>query len=111
MSYTVELTHSAAADLNDIVEWIARNDSLESALHVLGQIQARIDSLSLQPERGLVPPQLRILGTGKYQEVFFKPYCIVHHIREQRVIVNLIADGRREMSELLQRRLTMATGW
>lgn len=109
MSYAVELNHSATADLNDIVELVARNHSLESALHVLDRIQARIDSLSLQPERGQVPPELRILGTGKYPEVFFKPYRIVHDIREQRVIVNLIADGRRKMSELLQRRLTMAT--
>ncbi len=41
----------------------------------------------------------------KYREVFFKPYRIIYHVREERVIINLIADGRRDMSVLIQRRL------
>ena len=41
----------------------------------------------------------------KYREVYFKPYRIIYHARGERVIINLIADGRRDMSVLLQRRL------
>ena len=108
MSYTLELTRSARDDLNDIVDWIARNDSTEKALHVLDQIQASTESLSENPERGVIPPELRSLGMEKYREVFFKPYRIIYHIREERVIVNLIADGRRDMEALLQRRLVSA---
>ena len=75
MSYTLELTRSGRDDLNDIVDWIARNDPL---------------------------------GMEKCREVFFKPYRIIYHIRGERVIVNLIADGRRDMEALLQRRLVNA---
>jgi toxin ParE1/3/4 len=42
----------------------------------------------------------------KFHEILFKPYRIIYHIRDQRVVVNLIADGRRDMTALLQRRLT-----
>jgi toxin ParE1/3/4 len=108
MSHAVELTRSAVADLDDIVAWIARKDSVESALYVLDQIQSTMDSLSSQPERGSAPPELRNLGIERYREIFFKPYRIVYHVREDRVIVNMIADGRRDMSVLLQRRLTAA---
>jgi len=42
--YSVDLTLSAAEDLNSIVDWIARNDSLEKSLHVLAQIQSKVSS-------------------------------------------------------------------
>ena len=80
MKYAVELTRSAAADLNDIVEWIAGNDSVERALHVLGKIQSKLESLCPEPARGSAPPELRNLGIDRYRQVFFKPYHI--HNRE-----------------------------
>ncbi|MGH8035869.1 MAG: hypothetical protein ACREO9_11630 [Lysobacterales bacterium] len=49
---------------------------------------------------------MKKLGIDRYRQVFFKPYRIIYHVRDHRVIVNLIADGRRDMSALLQRRLT-----
>ena len=107
MNYEVELTRSAIADLSDIVDWISRHDSARHALHVLDQIQARTESLSVHPERGTIPRELRNLGIDKYREVFFKPYRIVYHVRDNRVIINLVADGRRDMASLIQRRLTM----
>ena len=109
MKYSVDLTRSAEADLIDIVEWIAGNDSTERAMHVLEQIQSKLESLNRQPERGSVPLELKDLGIDKYRQVFFKPYRIIYHVRDQHVIVNLIAHGRRDMSVLLQRRLIRAT--
>ena len=106
MKYTVELTRSAEADLNDIVEWIARNDSVAHALHVLEQIQSKLESLCRHAERGAVPHELRNMGIDRYRQVLFKPYRIIYHVRDRRVIVNLIVDGRRDLSVLLQRRLT-----
>ena len=109
MNFVVELTRSAVGDLNDIVYWVAQKDSAESALYVLDQIQEKIDSLAQHPDRGSIPPELRNFGVDRYREVFFKPYRIIYHVREHRVIINLIADGRRDMSALLQRRLTSVT--
>ena len=106
MKFTVELTKSAEADLNDIIQWIARNDSADRAFHVLDQIQSRLDSLCLEPERGSIPRELRNLGSDRYRQIFFKPYRIIYQVKEERVVVSLIADGRRDMSVLLQRRLT-----
>jgi toxin ParE1/3/4 len=105
VKYSVELTVSAMEDLNDIVQWITRHDSAEKALHVLDQIQARVSSLQDQPARGVVPLELMSLGMDKHREIYFKPYRIIYHVRDERVIINLIADGRRDMSVLLQRRL------
>jgi toxin ParE1/3/4 len=37
--------------------------------------------------------------------IFFKPYRIIYRVIENNVYVLLIADGRRDMQTLLQRRL------
>jgi toxin ParE1/3/4 len=41
----------------------------------------------------------------EYREIFFKPYRIIYRVLEHNVDVLLIADGRRDMQSLLQRRL------
>ena len=106
MKFTVELTKSAEADLNDIIQWIARNDSADRAFHVLDQIPSKLESLCLEPVSGSIPQELRNLGIDRYRQIFFKPYRIIYQVREKRVMVSLVADGRRDMSVLLQRRLT-----
>jgi len=106
MKFSVELTRSAQADLNNIIEWIAINDGVDRALHVLEQIHLKLGSLCHEPERGSIPQELRNLGIDRFRQVFFKPYRIIYQVRESRVVVSLIADGRRDMTALLQRRLT-----
>jgi toxin ParE1/3/4 len=108
VKYSIELTKSAEDDLADLANWIAHNDSIESAEYVLDQIEVKSNSLRQQPKRGLTPPELRSLGIDRFRELFFKPYRIIYQVRGSRVVVNLIADGRRDMSSLLQRRLTSA---
>ena len=44
----------------------------------------------------------------KYREIFFKPYRIIRRVMEDNVYVLVIADGRRDMQTLLQRRLLQA---
>jgi toxin ParE1/3/4 len=44
----------------------------------------------------------------EYREIFFKPYRIIYRIVAERVYVTVIADGRRDMQTLLQRRLFQA---
>ena len=44
----------------------------------------------------------------KYREIFFKPYRIIYRVMEDNVHVLVIADGRRDMQTLLQRRLLQA---
>lgn len=51
------------------------------------------------------PQKLSSLGVREYREVFFKPYRIVYRVSKQTVYVYLIADGRRNMEVLLNRRL------
>lgn len=105
MRFEVVLTEDAERDLEDIVTHIATHDSPQSADHVLNQIFEIAESLSTAPTRGSQPKELRGLGDQEYRQVFFKPYRLIYRVVEERVVIYLIADGRRDMQSLLARRL------
>ena len=108
MSFQVHLTDDAARDLELIYDYISLNDSPENADHVLGRMEKAFDSLGELPSRGAYPKELLDLGIKEYREIFFKPYRIIYRVLGRRVYVLLVADGRRDMQSLLERRLLEA---
>ncbi len=104
----VQLTDDAAHDLEEICDYIDRHDEPSRADYVLEQIEKAFSSLSEYPERGNYPAKLLDIGIREYREIFSKPYRIIYRVIENNVYVLLIADGRRDMQTLLQRRLLWA---
>ena len=108
MPFRVQLTEDAARDLEEICEYIDRHDAPGRADYVLEQIEKAFQSLSEYPQRGSYPKELLDIGIREYREIFFKPYRIIYRVIENNVHVLVIADGRRDMQALLQRRLLQA---
>jgi toxin ParE1/3/4 len=108
MPFAVLLTVDAARDLEDLYQYIAVHDAPGKADHVLTNIEKVFGSLSEFPERGVYPKELLALGIRDYREIFFKPYRLIYRVAGDVVHVFLIADGRRDMQTLLQRRLLSA---
>jgi toxin ParE1/3/4 len=48
---------------------------------------------------------LLAIGHREYREIFFKPYRTIYRVMGENVYIFVIADGRRDMQALLQRRL------
>jgi len=105
MPFNVLLTNDAAKDLDELYDYIARHDAPRKADYVLEQIEKAFSKLSEFPERGAYPNELLAIGVREYREIFFKPYRIIYRVMNKNVYVLLIADGRRDMQSLLQRRL------
>jgi toxin ParE1/3/4 len=99
---------AAERDLNEIVTYIAENDSTERALRVSASIEKAISRLSTFPNRGPHPRELVEQGIRDFREIHFKPYRILYRVLADKVVVVLIADGRRDMRALLARRLLSA---
>ena len=108
MPFSVVLTDDTARDLEDLCDYIGLHDLPGKADHVLEQIEKAFLSLSENPHRGTYPKELLALGLREYRELFFKPYRIIYRAIEDNVFVLLVADGRRDMQTLLQRRLLKA---
>lgn len=105
MPFEVVLTADAVRDLEEIIEWIAENDSPARSAQVLERIGAAISGLATFPNRGAHPAELLALGMREYRETSFKPYRIIYRVEGKRVYVYLIANGRRDMQSMLERRL------
>jgi len=104
-TYRVSITVRARQDLSAIVRWIAEHDSLHVAEHLLDKVLETCHRLQSHPERGAFPPELLSLGIRRYRQVFFKPYRVIYRVLDDHVTVLLIADGRRDLKTLLERRL------
>lgn len=108
MSYQVFLTDDATYDLEDLYDYIESHDAPEKADDVLDKIEETFSSLADNPERGTYPNELLAVGLREYRELYFKPYRIIYRSIAKHVYVMVIADGRRDMQSLLQRRLLQA---
>jgi toxin ParE1/3/4 len=106
--FAVTLTDNALQDLFDLGLYIAEHDSPARAEAVLDRIEEAWNALRTSPDRGPIVPELLELNNRRYREVFFKPYRIIYQVVDDRVIVELIADGRRNMRTLLQQRLVQS---
>lgn len=105
MGHSVYLTDDAAADLEDLYGYIEQQDVPGKADYVLDKIENALISLASNPERGAYPQELLALGMREFREIRFKPYRIIYREIAGQVNVMVIADGRRDMRSLLERRL------
>jgi len=103
--HEVLLTQGAEQDLEAIFDFIADHDGMVRAHQVLDELMATVDSLAHFPERGHHPKELLDLGIREVRQTSFKPYRMIYRVSGHRVVVYLIADGRRNMQALLTRRL------
>ena len=84
---------------------MAENDSREAADRLLGRLEEACRSLAKLPERGHLPPELGRIGVAPYREIDLAPYRIIYRISGTLVSVQSILDGRRDLADLLHRRL------
>lgn len=105
MRFEVLLTEDAQQDLEDLYVYIAKFDSPTNADHLLERLLEITESLAASPERGSQPKELRSLGIQEYRQAFFKPYRVIYRVLDKKVVIYVIADGRRDMQSLLSRRL------
>jgi toxin ParE1/3/4 len=105
MPYNVFLTANAIRDLEELYQYIATHDAVGKADNVLTKIEKTCQSLSESPKRGVYPKELLALGIREYREVFFKAYRLIYRMIDEKIYILLIADGRRDMQSLLERRL------
>ena len=105
MRFAAVLTEDAERDLDDICRFAATQDSPAAADPILSGLEAACAKPIGLPPRGNVPAELVRLGLADYREIRWKPYRIIYQIAKRRVIVRCIADGRRDLQGLLQRRL------
>ena len=108
MPLLVQLTDDVARDLVEVCRYTAERDTPHRADLVLDQVEKAICSLTELPRSGTYPRELLKFGVREFREIIVKPYRIIYRVTDNDVYVLVIADGRRDMHTLLQRRLLEA---
>ena len=103
--YDVFLIAEAEEDIIDIYRFVASHDSQGKADNLFSKLQESVFSLDSQPTRGHVVPELARIDVLDFQEIHYNPYRIIYQIVEMSVYVHCVIDGRRDLQDILQRRL------
>jgi toxin ParE1/3/4 len=106
--YQVLLTGGAEQDLESIHDYIAEHDNISHANYVLDEVMKIAESLAKFPERGRYPKELLDVGIKEYRQIAFKPYRLIYRVINTDVVIYVIADERRDLQSLLERRLLNA---
>src|SRR3954470_4777194 len=103
--FAAKLTRGAEDEREKLFDHLAEQGSPAIADALLDSILEKIDALERSPHRGGVPKELAELGIRTFRQIVLPPYRIIHRVIGQEVFILLVADGRRDMQALLERRL------
>jgi toxin ParE1/3/4 len=102
--YKVFIPSNVVNDIKEIVDYIAE-DNAAIALEILDKLETRINSLKDYPERGRVVPELLNQNIVEYREIIETPWRIIYKISGTNVFILTILDGRRNVQDILLRKL------
>lgn len=103
--YEVELTQGAEDDLEEIHGYRSQISGSDDADALIDEFLTVIESLEVFPERGAIPKEIEGLGLKDFRQVLLRQFRLIYRVIELRVVILVIADGRRDMQTLLERRL------
>jgi addiction module RelE/StbE family toxin len=103
-TYRVEWTEVARRDLEEIVDHVSK-DRPVAALRLLDLIEEKASSLSSLPLRGRLPPELGRFEVRHYRELVIPPYRLIYRLLGDSVFILGVFDGRRNLEDLLLKRL------
>ncbi|RLB51983.1 MAG: hypothetical protein DRJ42_15815 [Deltaproteobacteria bacterium] len=106
MAKRVVWTDAAAADLEAIVDFVLERDGVEFAQRLHDSIMPAVSGLADSPERCRVVPELRAIGVSVYRELVVASHRVPFRVYGRDVVIMGVFDSRRDLEELLIRRLT-----
>ena len=105
MKFDVEFTTGARQDLLKIVRYIKAAGRPEAAIRMKNQLSEACISLSKNPERGNVPPELDGISEMLCRQIVIKNFRIIYQVIGKVVIIHGIIDGRRNIREVMRQRI------
>jgi toxin ParE1/3/4 len=100
----VRWSTAAREDLREIVTYIAEDRTL-AAESVLNKILSKVGGLATASSRGRIPPEMARFGIAAFREVVIRPWRVIYEVMPLKVEVHAVLDARRDVEDILLRRL------
>ena len=104
----VVFLHDAEGDLKELRRYIASKFGKDTWLETKHQIKTAARSLATSPQSGHIPDELAELGMTQYRQVISGMNRIIYEVRGDLLYVHIVCDTRRDLRDLLTRRLLRA---
>lgn len=107
----VVITQDARHDILDIIEYTRTHFGHSQAKKLKAILAKAIESLKEQPLKGSLVPELAEFGNTEYRQLIKKNFRLIYLVQQDEkkaavtTAILLCADGRRNISALLNQRL------
>jgi len=105
MAHKIVWSQDSAEDLEDIIQYINDRSGKEMAKSIYKRIIYKIENASVFPGSGRKVPELDVLGDSGIHEVIESPWRIIYRITENELHIISVIDGRRNVEELLYKKI------
>jgi toxin ParE1/3/4 len=105
MGFKVVILESAEQDLKELRAYVLKNFSMETWHTSYAKIKEVILNLKNFPQAGSIPEEIEKLNLTQYRQVLSGLNRIIYEVRQDVIYVHIVADTRRDMTTLLNRRL------
>ena len=103
-NYKIIFSKYSEEDLLEIVEYYNQiNQAFSKSLFF--EIEKKVNDLKDFSELGRIVPELEKQNIVEYRELIVGNYRIIYEIQEQSVTIHAIVDSRRNLEELIIRKL------
>jgi plasmid stabilization system protein ParE len=97
-------TTSAYQDFVEIADYLAE-ESLGAAESFINRVDQELTHLAEFPHIGRVVPELERNNVTRFRELVLSPWRVVYPEEEERIFVVTVFDARRNIEDVLLRRL------
>ena len=105
MGFKVVILESAEQDLKELRAYIVKNFSADAWRTSYAKIKEAIRNLQNFPQAGSIPEEIERLNLTQYRQVLSGVNRIIYEVRQEVIYIYIVADARRDMTTLLNRRL------
>jgi toxin ParE1/3/4 len=102
--YKIIFSRFSEEDLIEIIEYY-NSVNAEFSKNLFYAIEEQVNKLKDYPELGRIVPELEKQDIVDYRELIEGNYRIIHEIQEHSIIIHAIVDSRRNLEELLIKKL------
>jgi plasmid stabilization system protein ParE len=104
--YNVKWAAPAREDINEIIDFTSLTN-INYAVKVLDKIEENVMKLEKFPEIYRIVPEMERYGYLIYREMIVDYWRIIYKIENNLVYIMLVTDGRRNLEDLILRKLLL----
>jgi toxin ParE1/3/4 len=102
-------SRDASDDLTGIISFIAERSGKKVARGIYSRIREKVESIREFPATGRIVPELTSIGITEIHELIEPPWRIFYRIYQNDVRILSVVDGRRNIEEILYRKVIDGT--